>query len=133
MIPIDAEKMQQDLSWLRRIARRVVELPIEMGVEDLSNAEIRMETDKLAKKALLNCIRYHQQFYRRHPSVMPELLYDYLCCLLYYGSVAKTGTADVADEMRDLLDKELENICDFIDTEYDLRLKIIQTTKESQP
>jgi hypothetical protein len=136
MIPIDAEKMQQDLSWLRRIARRVVELPIEMGVEDLSNAEIRNETDKLMKKALLKAIRYHQLFYRRQPLIAPELLYEYLWCLLYFSLVSRTGkTENVAEEMKELLTKTIEEICDFVDEEYDRRLNEIenQKNKESQP
>jgi hypothetical protein len=106
-----------------------------MGVEDLSNAELRMETDKLAKKALLKAIRYHQLFYMRWTTVKPELLYEYLWHLLYFSSVSRTGKTDVADEMKELLITELEKICNFVDNEYDRRLKKIkqQKNKESQP
>jgi len=133
MIPtIDYDKMNQDLNWIRRIARRVVELPIEMGVEDLSNAEIRKETEDLVKRALLKIIRRYQLIYWKRTLITPEILYEYLWCLIYFALVSRTDKTDVYDKMKELLVNEQSKICDFIDNEYDRRLTKIKKQKDKE-
>jgi hypothetical protein len=122
MCTLDLEYMEWDLRWLRREARKAVILGSELEVENKSEAEIAKETSDLLMRAFLIAIHRFDAGYRIGALDTPEILYQYLWDECFERMRAKYGTDDVEEEVKELIDAELEHVYDFLVAERNRRL-----------
>ena len=126
---IDSDYMERDLRWLRRQARKAIELGTELGVENKTDTEIRKETDELVMTALLTAIRRYDPGYeigaldtpKNFYSYFPRLIYEYLRSQRNHNSFVLLSIDEINEQINELLRNELNWVADFIEHEYNRR------------
>jgi hypothetical protein len=125
--------MQCELRWLRALAKSVVVLGLEYGVENKTRSEIQKETDELVKRALLISIHYYDGCYKMGASDTPEGMLQVLWEECYDYELAKGNVKDIEDRTRERFDKELDKVYGYINYEGYRRLYDYELSDEAQP
>jgi hypothetical protein len=126
MYTLDLDYMQWDLRWLSREARKAVVLGSELEMENKSEAEIDKETSELLMRALLVAVHRFDTGYEIGALDTPEILYKQLWYQIYERLCAIYETEydakDIEEEVKELIDQELEHVYDYLVAERNRRL-----------